>query len=633
MKVFLTYLGLFLSLVTFAQGGPGGIGDINTSNSVILWLRAGEGKSTEADGSNLQLWNDLTSSSHNATQGSVSKRPIFRDNASDNVNTFSAVEFDGTNDQLTISNHNDINLDSDGYEDRVIYMVLKTGANVSDQQLIYEEGGKSNGFVFEIDNDNLYLSSHVASGRQHEYFSTPISSDEVIVASYFFENSADHSEGFVNGVSIGSSGAANKMPRHSGAIAFGGINGRTVFHDDAVGTGSSASTDAQSWEGDMFEYVAFDYIPNTAQKIIIDNYFAAKYGLTTPHDIYNQDDAINGQFDYDVAGIGQASDGSNQLDSKGTGIVRVDGATDLDNDEFFIWGHDNDVLGAYHSSDFPPSLEGRWHRLWRVTEMNQSLSSAVDVGAVNVSFDLAGIGAVASDLRLLVDTDNDGLFADETPIAGAVDLGHEIFEFPGVTEIGNNMRFTLGTIDIIGTPLPIELVNFNCQPTKDMHVLMDWETKSELNNDYFILEKSLDLMNWEQITQIDGQGNTSSATNYSHVDRSPFLGLSYYRIVSVDFEGVKEIEKVQAVNLAMDDLIQVYPLPAHSGTINVQLKNEIQSGVMNLVNMRGQVIQSTSFNSDQNIQLEFNGTAGIYFLEVIVNQVVIDRKKIIYAQF
>ena len=83
----------------------------------------------------------------------------------------------------------------------------------------------------------------------------------------------------------------------------------------------------------------------------------------------------------------------------------------------------------------------------------------------------------------------------------------------------------------------------------------------------------------------------------------------------------------------MDDLIQVYPLPAHSGTINVQLKNEIQSGVMNLVNMRGQVIQSTSFNSDQNIQLEFNGTAGIYFLEVIVNQVVIDRKKIIYAQF
>ena len=46
--------------------------------------------------------------------------------------------------------------------------------------------------------------------------------------------------------------------------------------------------------------------------------------------------------------------------------------------------------------------------------------------------------------QLLVDTDNDGVFNDETPILGAISLGSNMYQLNGVTAIANNLRFTLG---------------------------------------------------------------------------------------------------------------------------------------------------------------------------------------------
>ena len=68
----------------------------------------------------------------------------------------------------------------------------------------------------------------------------------------------------------------------------------------------------------------------------------------------------------------------------------------------------------------------------------------MDVGAVDMSFDLSGLSDVAAPfLWLMVDRDNDGSFADEHPITGAVDEGGGIYSFWGVDALQDDLRFTL----------------------------------------------------------------------------------------------------------------------------------------------------------------------------------------------
>ncbi len=244
--------------------------------------------------------------------------------------------------------------------------------------------------------------------------------------------------------------AATGKQLYRNGILLQNVAGTSTYNSHAthrfnIGGNTSGSN---GFAGDVTEIIVFNNKINTAQRIIIENYLAAKYGLTLgANDIYTQDNPGNGNYDHDVAGIGRVNASNLHDDAQGTGIVRIVNPTNLDNNEFLMWGHNNGVQQAIEIADVPFPVQARFDRVWRVSEVN-STSTAVDVGNIDVRFDLTGLGSVtASDLRLLVDTDNDGFFNDETPISGATSLGSNIYEFSGVSAIANNLRFTLGTIN------------------------------------------------------------------------------------------------------------------------------------------------------------------------------------------
>src|SRR5690606_21847334 len=236
----------------------------------------------------------------------------------------------------------------------------------------------------------------------------------------------------------------------------------------------------EGWDGDIAEVIGYSTALNSAQQVIMANYLAAKYGIALgADDIYVQDDPANGNYDHEVAGIGRISASSIQNSSRGSGIVQVSAPTNLNNNEFLLWGHDNGVLGYWGAGDRPAGVQQRLDRTWRVNEVNRT-GQAVDVGAVDITFDLSALGPVtASDLRYLVDTNNDGSFADETPIDGAVSLGNGQYSFAGITALVNNARFTLGTANAASTPLPIELLAFSAMPAAPGTVELTWSTASE----------------------------------------------------------------------------------------------------------------------------------------------------------
>ena len=87
---------------------------------------------------------------------------------------------------------------------------------------------------------------------------------------------------------------------------------------------------------------------------------------------------------------------------------------------------------------------------------------------------------------------------------------------------------------------------------KDNVVLLTWSTASEQNNDYFYIERSLDGFSWTRIVEKNGSGNSSYQIDYSAVDNQPFLGINYYRLTQVDYDGQRESFDIIAVNVKKD---------------------------------------------------------------------------------
>ena len=95
-------------------------------------------------------------------------------------------------------------------------------------------------------------------------------------------------------------------------------------------------------------------------------------------------------------------------------------------------------------------------------------------------------------------------------------------------------------------PLPINLLFFNALPS-NQKVKLTWETSSELNNNFFTVERSADAISFEQIGVAAGQGNSTVLHAYETEDEKPLTGISYYRLRQTDFDGSSTLSRTVAV--------------------------------------------------------------------------------------
>ena len=100
-----------------------------------------------------------------------------------------------------------------------------------------------------------------------------------------------------------------------------------------------------------------------------------------------------------------------------------------------------------------------------------------------------------------------------------------------------NTTESSGTINIACLNLlPVELIAFEGQNAGRQNKLR-WITASEVDNDYFIVERSDDGVAFEQIAKIEGQGTTTVQTDYDYTDITFQSPTNYYRLTQVDFNG------------------------------------------------------------------------------------------------
>jgi len=123
---------------------------------------------------------------------------------------------------------------------------------------------------------------------------------------------------------------------------------------------------------------------------------------------------------------------------------------------------------------------------------------------------------------------------------------------------------TLGSTTL-DNPLPVELISFTAQVVNE-NVKLNWITASELNNDYFTVQRSMDGVEFESIVEIDGAGTKQTATEYEFIDTAPKANISYYRLKQTDFDKTSTYSKVIAINVSLSGELSMYPNPVGIGT-------------------------------------------------------------------
>ncbi|MCY7361288.1 MAG: hypothetical protein LH629_04350, partial [Ignavibacteria bacterium] len=330
----------------------------------------------------------------------------------------------------------------------------------------------------------------------------------------------------------------------------------------AFGLGGVVLNDARNLGGDIAEVIVFNTAVNSAQKIIVENYLSSKYSLPM---------IVNDKYIYDtnhgnqVAGIGRENPTSLHTDSKGgLNLVRINNPSNLEDNEYLMFGNDNASLSILEFAEVPPGINNRLKRVWRFDQNG-------DVGTVSISFYLSSF-TINSETQLELLKDDDGNFLNATRISAnrSYDPSTQVVTFDNVT-INDGEYITIASNDE-NTVLPIDLTSFTGK-SSGISALINWTTAKEINNNYFSLERSLTgIDGFKEIQIFKGEKASNQIKNYFHEDKKVEQGIYYYRLLQVDLNGFKKYSKTISVliNGKETESLIVYPNPVNNSEIKLK---------------------------------------------------------------
>ncbi len=182
--------------------------------------------------------------------------------------------------------------------------------------------------------------------------------------------------------------------------------------------------------------------------------------------------------------------------------------------------------------------------------------------------------------------------------------------------------------DTLVNPLPVNMLFFNARNING-DVNLSWATATEANNKGFMLERSINGVDFEDVIFVEGKGNRKSTTQYSKVDVAAFAKAGvptlYYRLRQVDFDGVITYSSIAIVNendLLGDD-IKVFPNPFET-QVGVRIESAAGSATIQLMDMHGRIISEEKINTKAGttyyeMKNMSNLAKGVYFIRVSIN--------------
>lgn len=174
-------------------------------------------------------------------------------------------------------------------------------------------------------------------------------------------------------------------------------------------------------------------------------------------------------------------------------------------------------------------------------------------------------------------------------------------------------------------PFPVAYLSFDAFPDETF-VVIQWVTASEINNDFFTIERSKDGLSFEELIKVQSQGSGADIRTYEALDKHPYEGISYYRLRQTDFDGnfsFTEVVQVLMENQASWDFV-LSPNPNDGRILQVDLTGiDVGENIfVQIADLQGKIV----FEADQNrlplasnrleINLEGKLAAGSYVVKV-----------------
>ena len=201
---------------------------------------------------------------------------------------------------------------------------------------------------------------------------------------------------------------------------------------------------------------------------------------------------------------------------------------------------------------------------------------------------------------------------------------------PVVSRTGMSLygQYAIGG-DTLTNPLPVNMLFFNAKNVNG-DVNLNWATASETNNKGFMVERSMDGVNFSDVIFVNGKGNSKSTSIYTKEDVAAFakVGAStlYYRLRQVDFDGLLTYSNIVSVSESdlLGEEVKVFPNPFVS-TIGVSIESSSASPVtVQVIDMQGRVIATEQLNTKagstyHELKNMSSLSNGIYFVKVSMN--------------
>ncbi len=205
------------------------------------------------------------------------------------------------------------------------------------------------------------------------------------------------------------------------------------------------------------------------------------------------------------------------------------------------------------------------HVLYAVYHSNGEMNKTVDVSGLDIG------SVVCETFTFVADCNSTASF-----LAVGLDINNSICGF---------------VVDLI--LLPIRLISFTAEPKSPGSVMLQWETASESNSSYFIVQESRDARSFNDIAKVKAAGESRTTQTYSLLTKTNSgtgnTATTYYRLKMIDQDASYTYSSIIKLGKKTGSGFSVYPNPA-SSILKINL-SDLQKEAVSLWNLQGQKIE------------------------------------------
>ncbi|MEI7594577.1 MAG: T9SS type A sorting domain-containing protein [Bacteroidota bacterium] len=183
--------------------------------------------------------------------------------------------------------------------------------------------------------------------------------------------------------------------------------------------------------------------------------------------------------------------------------------------------------------------------------------------------------------------------------------------------------------------LPVSLLSFNAE-CNEYTAELEWKTASELNNNFFSVERSYDMQQWVTIGNVNSKGNSNSIQSYQLSDNTVDFNYQtiFYRLSQTDFDGQFEVFNPIALSCKDKELFEIISVDKDGSSLSIIYNGVIDESIsIMLYTVAGQQIFNKNIISKKGTNKyyirDIDFKPGVYMLMLETSDKVLSKKLLI----